>query len=87
VKSFPLVGQVVDLRWKGEDFGLGIIGRLNGDVSIKHAVMRSDDVGIYAHGDRRCWIISREFGGVPLRRLWSCYQAIARHLLAEWSPG
>lgn len=37
--------------------------------------------------ERNCWLISSQMTGMPSEELWSCYQAIARHLLAEWSPG
>ena len=48
-------------------------------------IMSSRDVVVRAHGDYRCWIISMETRDVPSRELWNCYQAIAQHLLAEWS--
>lgn len=35
VKTFPLVGKVVDLNWKGIDFGLRFIGRMNSDLGWK----------------------------------------------------
>ena len=54
IKSPPLVGKVVDLRWEGEDLGLGIIDRLNGDISIKQRVVMSQDVTICAVPDHRC---------------------------------
>jgi len=85
IKTSPLVGQVMDLRWRGEDFGLGIISRLNSDVSIKGPIMRSRDVTIQAYGDHKCWTISSETREPQSGELWSCYHVIARHLLAEWS--
>ena len=87
IRTSPLFGQVVDLRWKGKDSGLGIISRLNSDISIKHPIMTqlNCDVKIRAHGNHECWIISTE--NDPLTaELWSCYQAIARHLLATSIP-
>lgn len=85
VKMFPLLGRVGDLRWKGKDFGLGVISRLNSDYELKHPIMKSRDLIIRAHGDHRCWIISTKTGDVPKvpsGELWNCYQAIARHLLS-----
>lgn len=49
MKDFPLFGQVVDLRWKGKDIGLGIIERLNGDVLLKQPIISSCDAIITAH--------------------------------------
>lgn len=85
VKRFPLSGKVVDLRWTGRDFGLGIISRLNSDMSIKQAIMSSRDVIINAHRDHMCWTISTRTRDVASGELWSCYQMIARHLLAQFS--
>jgi hypothetical protein len=82
-KNFPLVGRVVDLQWKGNDFGLGIIERLNNDILIKDLILGSSDVNIYGHRFHQCWTMSTEWSGVSLE-LWNCYQAIAHHLLAEW---
>ena len=84
VKSLPIVGKVVDLRWKGGDSDLGIIGRLNSDDQLKQPIMESRDVTITAIRDYRCWIMSTQTRDVPSGELWNCYQAIAQHLLAEW---
>jgi hypothetical protein len=85
-KTVPLVGKVVDLCWGGNDLGLGIINRLNSDDQLRHTIMGSHDVAIKGIGDYGCWIISAEQKYEGLSPwLWSCYQAIARHLLAEWS--
>ena len=85
----PSVGEAVDLRWQGDDLGLGIIDRLKGDISINQPTVMSHHVTICAVPDHRCWIISpeTETGRPPSGELWSCYQAIAQHLLAEWPPG
>ena len=73
VKSSPVFGKVVDLRWEGNDFGLGVISRLNSDTSIKHPIMESRDVTIHAHRVHRCWIISTETRDPPSLELWICY--------------
>ena len=96
-KNFPLVGKVVDLHWKGRGWyytpapvknqGLRIIDRLKSDILIKHPLIKeSYDVKIHASRDHGCWIISTETRGPVSEDLWNCYQAIARHLLAEWPP-
>jgi len=83
IKTFPLIGKVIDLQWKGKDYGLGIIGHLSSDNSIKPLIMSSRDVKIYANSDYRCWILSTKTWHAPSEEIWNCYQAIARHLLAE----
>lgn len=98
VKTSPLFGRVVDLRWKGSDSELGIISHLNSDHQLKQPIMKSRDVTIRSVRDYGCWVISTERHHATISsllakkrdvlsgELWSCYQAIARHLLAEWSP-
>ncbi len=82
-KKFPLFGKVVDLYWEGNDFSdLGIIDRMNSDISIKHPIMETRDVEIWPHDDHGCWIISVESKEPPSEELWNCYQTIAKHLLA-----
>ena len=87
--SGPVFGQVIDLQWEGRDFGLGIVGRLNSDISIKRPIMKSGDVTIRAYST--CWIMTmvctQPLPEEPLsKELWNCYQAIAWHLLADWPP-
>jgi len=86
-KTFPVFGQVVDVQWEGEDWGTGVIDRLNSDHQLKHPIMESHDVTIEAIGDYGCWIISTKTCDIPSEELLSCYQTIAQHLLAEWSSG
>ena len=78
-------GGAVDMQWKGKDGGLGIIDRLNSDISLKSPIMNArGDVEIRAYRPYGCWVI-RTGGYLPLnKKLWNCYQVIAHHLLAEW---
>lgn len=78
--------KVIDLRWEGKDFGLGIIDRLNGDISIRKPLMNSyPDLDVRVDPVHSCWVLSssptkrREFS-VDMKR-WPCYQVIAQHLL------
>ena len=84
-KRFPLFGSVVDLYWKGNDFGLGIISRLNGDISLKPPLIKSNDVKISAHfchgQDQGCREISTKMRDIPYESLWNCYLKIADYLL------
>ena len=85
VRPTTLFDQASDLHWRGEDFGLGIIDRLDSDISLKQPIMQSCDVTIRALGDQGCWIILTETSDVPKgpsQELWDCYQTIAKHLLS-----
>jgi hypothetical protein len=97
VKTSPLVGQVVDLRWQGDDLGTGLIDLLKGDLSLNDPLMTSTDLKIRYYDEYGCWIMStpwipsgllRSWRAVliPSAELWRCYEAIAQHLLATESP-
>ena len=51
VKRIPLVGRIINSYWRGNDFGLGIIDRLNNLLS-------GHDIRIRSYPDYGCWIIS-----------------------------
>jgi hypothetical protein len=79
------LGKVVDLVWRGEDAGLGVVKRLNGDGPLKKTLMRTgaDDFTITAHDKPGCWLISVAYTAPPDKKLWGCYRTIAEHLLSE----
>lgn len=85
-RSFKLVGNIVDLGWKGKGSALRVIDRMSRDISLKQLIIESCVLPIYinAYGNYRCWIIETRYS-TPTKENWSCYQAIARHLLAEWT--
>jgi hypothetical protein len=67
VKSFPLVGKVTDLRWEGNDFGLGIIDQLACDVSLNRRLIDDRAFFIYrgleigAYPEYSCWILTTTY--------------------------
>ena len=72
LRSFPLFGKVTDLRWKGNDSGLGIVHRLNSDRRTKAAIMRNlgvfgamptrpNPISISAYAPRNVWLISTPY--------------------------
>ncbi len=77
-------------QWKGKDAGLGIIDRLNGDISIGYTLLqsKSPQITIRAYPNHSCWVISSEISYISLsEELWNSYQKIAQHLLVEWPTG
>jgi hypothetical protein len=80
VKSFPLVGKVKNLRWEGNDFGLGIMDQLACDVSInkrlidESAFFMNRGLEIGAYPGCSCWILTTTYywehsGGGIMRAL------------------
>jgi hypothetical protein len=84
VKKFPVFGKVIDVRWKGQDFGLGIISRLESDYRLKYPLIL--DVSITALSDYGCWIISAQYAKHHLsEKMWSGYQSVVENLLADFT--
>ena len=94
VRSVPLVGNILDVRWRGKDFGLGLIDRLNGDVSLRQPMSNAfstgyliGDLAIDAYPKNGCWILAeRTRSELPSRELWDCYETLASHLLGRREP-
>ena len=84
VKSSPVFGRVVDMRWESDSFDVrvGLVDRLNADTLLKHPIINSYDVTIKSYPLRECWGLRTETGEVPTKELWDCYQSIAQHLLS-----
>ena len=88
VKTFPIFGRVIDVRWNGDDQGLGIVERLGSDSAIKDAIIgNGDELTVVARRDQGYWLIRREIRATPSAEQWGCYQAIAEHLLQVRVPG
>ncbi len=86
IKRVPILGKVIDLKWKGKDFGLGLIEGLSHDVSLKEQIMVAHDLDIDAYPEHSCWILTVEDVRAPTKLAWDCYRSIASHLLRTPLP-
>ena len=86
LKSFPLLGKVVDLQWRGQDSQSGLIDRLMSDFSTRQAIMNIHALEIETYPSHGSWILTAWVWAAPSTELWDCYQAIARQLLATTIP-
>ncbi len=91
MRRFPIFGRVLNVRWKGGDHGFGLGHCLSSDETIRSAIMSAgDEVRVVARRDHGCWLIRHETffsSHIPSAEQWSCYQAIAEHLLEVRVPG
>lgn len=89
LKSTPVFGRVVGIRWTGK-LEPGLVKRLNGNVSLNQRLLElKEDIKIRTVPKRSCWAIKssskwlqphrRRFA--PSEEQWDCYETIARHLL------
>ncbi len=94
VKSIPLIGRVVDIRWEGGKSHGNLMRRMSNDILLNRSLIRlKEDVTIRGFPEYSCWAIlsSRSSVGgfpwsffghpAPSREQWDCYENIARHLL------
>ena len=83
VRNFPLFGRFIGVRWKGEDFGLGIVEHISQNIVAREFFesTREGSFEIRACPDWRCWILKVEVVLDLSKQEWDSYQSIARHLL------
>ena len=87
VRTVPIVGRVIDVRWEGNYLGRGIVERLGADAAIKDAIVSNrDEVTVVTRGYHRGWLIRLQTKDTPSAEQWGCYQAIAEHLIEVHAP-
>ena len=86
LRTHPIIGQAVDVRWEGEDQGTGIIQLLSNDVTIRNAIIKTCLVSVSTRPEYGCWLIvqKRHTWNPPLLKgyQWRCYERIAEILQA-----
>ena len=94
VKTIPMFGRVVGLRWKGK-LAISLIRRLEQDVLLSQTLMRlKEDIEIWSDPEFGCWSLlsvqhefdfrtARLWQPAPSAEKWDCYKTIARHLLGH----
>ncbi len=87
VRTFPMFGSIIDVRWKGNDRGTGILQRLSSDDIIKASIKATCEVTIRGCPEHGCWLIvqKRDNRKSPVLKLkihqWRSYERIAVTLL------
>ena len=61
-KRLPAFWKIGALRWSGDDAGLGIIARLDGDASLAEQLWGGPEVKIFSYGGTD-YIVGRQYGG------------------------
>jgi len=80
VRNFPLLGNVIDVRWKGNN--MNVAHHLTKDEAIREAIIAShSEITVLTHPKQGCWLIPRSGREVPKPSQWDCYQRIAAKLL------
>lgn len=83
-KTFPLFGKVVDVRWEGEDYNIGLIDILSNDTSVKNTAIQLGNLEVRSHTDKfQGWTVKVDRRIKPTHLHWETFQKIAEHLLSS----
>ena len=81
IRKFPIFGNVVGVRWEGDDGGLDIFDRLTTDLFVRQVIL--DGLEVQINADERGWKLSvRSDPRDPSKSEWDCFCAIGNHLLS-----
>ena len=89
VRTLPIFGKVKRVRWKGNDFGLGIKEHLSQNVMEPIGLLESLHIGsfeIRAHLDRGCWTLIARDVLTPSKGEWDFYLSVASYLVETSLP-
>ncbi|MCY4085502.1 MAG: hypothetical protein OXG37_01095 [Actinomycetia bacterium] len=82
-KSFPLLGSVADVAWKGDDHRTGLIRALSDDGEVKGLAARVGNLRIRSHtGEFQGWTLQVDRRFIPTSEDWQTIQTIASRLLS-----
>ena len=82
-KSFPLFGKVVDVIWKGDDGGTGLVDTLSRDIPTKTLAKRIGNLEIKSQSDRfQGWTLTVDRRFTPTGQDWETVEKIADYILS-----
>ena len=83
-KSFPLFGKVVDVIWKGDDGGTGLVDTLSRDIPTKTLAKRIGNLEIKSQSDRfQGWTLTVDRQFTPTGQDWETVEKIAGYILSS----
>ena len=83
-KTFPLFGKIIDVTWKGQDGGTGLVDKLSSDVAIKVLAKRIGNLEIKHQADEfQGWTLTIDRKFVPSSEDWQTIRRIARLIISS----
>jgi hypothetical protein len=84
VRAFPVFGNVIDVRWQGNDTALSVAQHLTADPAIRADIIANrDEITVRTCPQYGCWLIPRSTKNAPSASQWHCYEKIAANLLTS----
>jgi len=80
-KTFPLFGKVVDVTWKGNDHGTGLVEVLSNDVTVKDLAKNIGNLGVHSYAKEfQGWTLQVDRRFRPTNQDWATIQKIANYI-------
>jgi hypothetical protein len=81
VRTFPILGRVIDVRWEGDDRGTGAMDRLTADIDLKAAIVSAGAEIAVGSAPSQGWFITYSSTDAPSAGVFACYEKVARNLI------
>ena len=83
-KTFPLFGKVVDVTWRGNDQGTGLVGVLSADEAVKSLSKTIGNLEIKSQSNSfQGWTLTVDKKFNPMPPEWETIQKIANYILSS----
>jgi hypothetical protein len=83
-KTFPLLGRVVDVTWKGEDHHTGLAEVLSNDEAVKKLAKRIGNLTLHSYAKEfQGWTLQVDRRFEPTSQDWAAIQKIANYILSS----
>lgn len=83
-KSFPLLGKIVDVTWRGNDHHTGLTEVLSNDGAVKNLAKKIGNLVIHSYEEEfQGWTLQVDRRFVPTDQDWTTIQKIADYILSS----
>ena len=83
-KTFPVIGKVVDVTWKGDDHHTGLCEVLSGDEAVRSLAKNIGNLTIHSYGKEfQGWTLQVDRRFRPTNEDWATIQKIADYILSS----
>ena len=82
-KTFPLFGKVVDVTWRGNDQGTGLVGVLSADEAVKSLSKTIGNLEIKSQSEEfQGWTLTSDRRFAPTNQDWAAIETVANYILS-----
>jgi len=83
-KTFPLFGEIVDVAWKGNDSGTGLVDVLSNDKEVNNLAKNTGNLTIHSYAKEfQGWTLQVDRRFKPTSQDWTAVQKIADYILSS----